>query len=112
MSSRSIISDSYISERTRQRRRHQAHDQWGTLGSTSVHSHAHTNDDEELREVYVYNPYQAGWLDHSRLKVPKWRKCMEFMSFVILLALFVSTLACELKKNNLSFSGLVFCLHL
>ncbi|KIR25457.1 nonselective cation channel [Cryptococcus deuterogattii LA55] len=93
MSSRSIISDSYISERTRQRRRHQAHDQWGTLGSTSVHSHAHTNDDEELREVYVYNPYQAGWLDHSRLKVPKWRKCMEFMSFVILLALFVSTLA-------------------
>ncbi|KAE8541109.1 hypothetical protein D1P53_002463 [Cryptococcus gattii VGV] len=93
MSSRSIISDSYISERTRQRRRRQAHDQSGTLGSTSVHSHAHTNDDEELREVYVYNPYQAGWLDHSRLKVPKWRKCMEFMSFVILLALFVSTLA-------------------
>lgn len=91
MSSRSIISDSYISERTRQRRRRQAHDQSGTF----VHSHAHTNDDEELREVYVYNPYQAGWLDHSRLKVPKWRKCMEFMSFIILLALFVSTLACE-----------------
>ncbi|KIR79851.1 nonselective cation channel [Cryptococcus gattii EJB2] len=89
MSSRSIISDSYISERTRQRRRRQAHDQSGTF----VHSHAHTNDDEELREVYVYNPYQAGWLDHSRLKVPKWRKCMEFMSFIILLALFVSTLA-------------------
>lgn len=90
ISSRSIISDSYISERTRQRRR--AYGQSGPSDFTSVHSHAHIND-EDLREVYVYNPYQAGWLDHSRLKVPKWRKSMEFTSFVILLALFVSTLA-------------------
>ncbi|ODN98517.1 nonselective cation channel [Cryptococcus wingfieldii CBS 7118] len=57
-SSRSIISDSYVSE-----------------------------------QVYMYNPYEAGWLDHSRLKVPKWRKSMEFASFAILLALFVATLA-------------------
>ncbi|OXG91252.1 nonselective cation channel [Cryptococcus neoformans D17-1] len=91
ISSRSIISDSYVSERTRQRRR-QAHGRSETPDFTSVHSHAHIND-EELREVYVYNPYQAGWLDHSRLKVPKWRKSMEFTSLVILLALFVSTLA-------------------
>ncbi|ODO10755.1 hypothetical protein I350_01352 [Cryptococcus amylolentus CBS 6273] len=57
-SSRSIISDSYVSE-----------------------------------QVYMYNPYEAGWLDHSRLKVPKWRKSMEFASFAILLVLFVATLA-------------------
>nr|XP_018263732.1 nonselective cation channel [Kwoniella dejecticola CBS 10117]OBR85890.1 nonselective cation channel [Kwoniella dejecticola CBS 10117] len=62
VSTRSLISDSYISERT---------------------------------QVYVYNPYEAGWLDHQRLKVPKWRKTMEAGSFVILLLLFVSTLAAK-----------------
>nr|ODN95119.1 nonselective cation channel [Cryptococcus depauperatus CBS 7855] len=60
ISTRSIISDSYVSEQT--------------------------------RRLYVYNPYESGWLDHSRLKVPKWRKNMEFASLMILLILFVSTL--------------------
>ncbi|ODN83174.1 hypothetical protein L202_01365 [Cryptococcus amylolentus CBS 6039] len=93
-SSRSIISDSYVSERTRQKRRISP-DRAGNSGFGSVysHTHSHAGDQEELKEVYMYNPYEAGWLDHSRLKVPKWRKSMEFASFAILLVLFVATLA-------------------
>nr|XP_019013635.1 nonselective cation channel [Kwoniella pini CBS 10737]OCF52416.1 nonselective cation channel [Kwoniella pini CBS 10737] len=51
--------------------------------------------EEDLAEVYVYNPYEAGWLDHQRLKVPKWRKTMEAGSFIILMILYVSTLAAK-----------------
>lgn len=52
-------------------------------------------EEEELAEVYVYNPYESSWLDHQRLRVPKWRKWLEFTSFAILLALFIATLAGE-----------------
>ncbi|OCF71722.1 nonselective cation channel [Kwoniella mangroviensis CBS 8886] len=103
ISARSIITDSYISERTRQRRRpSHSHGIVSSSGFSSyagqepdIHIHGGKEAEEELAEVYVYNPYEAGWLDHQRLKVPKWRKTMEAGSFVILLALFVSTLAAK-----------------
>jgi hypothetical protein len=44
-------------------------------------------------EVFVYNPFEAGWLDHQRLRVPKWRNALEFLSFGILMGLFIATLA-------------------
>lgn len=47
----------------------------------------------------MYNPYESGWLDHQRLRVPKWRKWLEFLSFGILLSLFVATLACESRRS-------------
>ncbi|ORY27179.1 hypothetical protein BCR39DRAFT_538819 [Naematelia encephala] len=87
ISSRSLISDSYVSERTKQRRRH-SH-------SNEARPSKLVEDDESLAEVYVYNPYEAGWLDHQRLRVPKWRKWLEFASFAILLSLFVATLAAK-----------------
>lgn len=43
----------------------------------------------------MYNPYEAGWLHHQRLRVPKWRNWIEFTNFAILLGLFIATLACE-----------------
>lgn len=51
-------------------------------------------------EVYVYDPYEAGWLDHGRLRVPKYRKWQEFSSQFVLLALFIATLSC--KRRSLS----------
>ncbi|KAK4686667.1 hypothetical protein P7C73_g3457, partial [Tremellales sp. Uapishka_1] len=81
-STRSLIADSYISERTKQRRR-----------ANSPARDPSALSEEELAEVYVYNPYEAGWLDHYRLRVPRWRKYLEFISFAILLGLFVATLA-------------------
>jgi hypothetical protein len=89
-SSGALIDDSYISERTKKKRQ-------------PSHSDAHrprpsppSNEEEKLAEVYMYNPYEAGWLDHGRLRVPKWRKWLEFASFGMLLVLFIATLSCEL----------------
>ncbi|OCF36454.1 nonselective cation channel [Kwoniella heveanensis BCC8398] len=96
ISARSLITDSYISEATKRRRR----PSYSQAQTQAHHGHEHgtiygKEGEEELAEVYVYNPYEAGWLDHQRLKVPKWRKTMEAGSFVILLALFVSTLSAK-----------------
>jgi hypothetical protein len=60
-------------------------------------------------EVYTYNPYESGWLDHQRLRVPKWRKWLDFISFVILMSLFVATLA---RESLLLLFSLVFPLSL
>jgi hypothetical protein len=90
ISSRSLISDSYISDRTRLRRR-ASH---SSLRPPSDSRHAKAGS-EELVEVYAYNPYEASWLDHQRLRVPKWRKWLDFTSFVVLMSLFVATLACK-----------------
>ena len=93
-SSRSLISDSYISDRTRIRRR---------PSHSSLHHPSQSRSSsparEDLVEVYPYNPYESGWLDHQRLRVPKWRKWLDFISFVILMSLFVATLA----RMSLSF---------
>ena len=93
-SSGALIDDSYISERTKKQRQ-------------PSHSDAHrprpsppTTEEEKLAEVYLYNPYEAGWLDHGRLRVPKWRKWLEFASFSILLVLFIATLSCELRFDT------------
>lgn len=43
-------------------------------------------------QVYSYNPYQAGWLDYGRLRVPRWRHWIEFGTFATLISLFVATL--------------------
>lgn len=55
------------------------------------------DDEEEAREVdvYEYNPFKAGWLDYRRLRVPRWRRWIEGLSFAILLVLFVLTLGCR-----------------
>ena len=81
-STTALISDIYISDRTKRRR----------LSHNSLHRPLNTIPADQLAEVYPYNPYEAGWLDHGRLRVPKWRKWFEFLSFATLLALFVTTL--------------------
>lgn len=85
-SSRALISDPYISDRTRLRRR-------PSNSSLRDPHQPEQNGKEELAEVYTYNPYESGWLDHQRLRVPKWRKWLDFTSFAILMMLFVATLA-------------------
>jgi hypothetical protein len=71
-SSRSIINDTYVSSNRKQRiadnqRRYSAVST--TLSGRSVHV---TDGDG----VYVYDAREAGWLDHTRLRVPKWRTMM------------------------------------
>lgn len=90
-SARALIADSYISDRSRARRRPSQ----SSFSRISVSPPAPVKEEQtgHLREVYAYNPFDAGWLDHQRLRVPKWRMWMEFASFTVLLALFVWTLA-------------------
>ncbi|KAK8869725.1 hypothetical protein IAR55_000293 [Kwoniella newhampshirensis] len=92
VSSRALLADTYISERTKSRRRN-SHS-CGASGFASIQTHDNGKAVvEDAGEVYVYNPYEAGWLDHQRLKVPKWRRSLEGLSFATLLVLFVWTLA-------------------
>lgn len=118
-STRSLISDSYISERTRERSRTARrrassvnYRQQPTAGDSafsraSVLSHASRASNAsrgshrkkevhfEDAQVFVYDPYDAGWLDHQRLRVPRWRNMMEFFQFTIMLLLFMATLSGE-----------------
>jgi len=90
-SSRALIADSYISERTKKIR---------SPSHSTLHRPAPSpavDEEDDLAEVYLYNPYEAGWLDHGRLRVPKWRKMLEFTSFLLLLSLFIATLTCLLS---------------
>lgn len=43
--------------------------------------------------VYAYDPRAAGWLDHTRLRIPCWRARLEVMRFVVLTILFAFALA-------------------
>ncbi|ORX39957.1 hypothetical protein BD324DRAFT_615672 [Kockovaella imperatae] len=96
-----LIDDSYVSERNRDRRSQSASrsPRFGPSASPTRPGHTPITDQasgpvlEELAEVYIYDPHRAGWLDHHRLRVPKWRKWLEVLEFAILLALFVTTLA-------------------
>jgi hypothetical protein len=111
-SSRALISDSYISDRTRLRRRpshssiHHSHPHINSSSQAHPPARSEEAEREELVEVYTYNPYESGWLDHQRLRVPKWRKWLDFTSFVILMSLFVATLAREFSSFSFLFS---FC---
>lgn len=51
--------------------------------------------DDDAFDVYAYNPYEAGWLDTTRLRVPRWRHWIEFGTFATLIALFMWTLISE-----------------
>lgn len=53
--------------------------------------------------VYVYEPHQAGWLDHTRLRIPYWRSRIEFFNFFLMTILFIWNLSDKtLDHFNLS----------
>lgn len=87
-STNSFISDNYVSPKTRRRRDQQR--------SPSRRGSVDSDFDADAAEVYSYNPYLAGWLDYTRLRVPRWRQLLEFLSFFGLVVLFVLVLASEL----------------
>lgn len=58
-SKRALLDDSYRSKRIR--------------------DHASPDDSDEEHIVYPYSAHDAGWLDHTRLRVPQWRDMLEFI---------------------------------
>lgn len=83
VSSHALIADSLSNPAPKRRRR----------GATSTEEHE--EEDSQPVEVYAYNPYKAGWLDYQRLRVPRWRRWIEFLSLTILITLFLLTLSSE-----------------
>lgn len=67
-----------------------------------VHPPTRSGDDWPSRQrttephhtgVYTYDPRAAGWLDHTRLRIPCWRARLEVVRFIVLAILFASALA-------------------
>jgi hypothetical protein len=84
---RSLIQDTYRSETTQARLRR------SPTGAERGEISGHGHDPAEMGGVYTYDPFEAGWLDHGRLRVPRWRNWLEFQSFAVLLVLFIWTLS-------------------
>ncbi|KAK1924838.1 hypothetical protein DB88DRAFT_534891 [Papiliotrema laurentii] len=101
-STRALITDTYISERTKKQRQ-PSHSSFHRPLSALAKSKSR----EKLADVYLYNPYEAGWLDHGRLRVPKYRRWQEFLSQAILLTLFITTLSFK-DLNHLKWVEVVF----
>lgn len=102
-SSRSIINDSYTSARRAAASasgfmsRTLGHHELGVTAPTAASLSGGKNIG-----VYVYDPRAAGWLDHGRLRIPKYRAIIEFINFSILTALFVLAIT---HKNNHRVNG-------
>jgi hypothetical protein len=90
-SNNSLISDNYTSARRAQA---------GTSGFIERAMEDMTTDvppgirvKGQPAGVFLYDPRLNGWLDYTRLRIPKWRTWIEFLNFAILLVLFTWTLA-------------------
>lgn len=56
-------------------------------------SHAILNDSYKKRPLSIYDPTKAPLLNHLRLRVPSIRSKLEFVTFVVILILYVAALA-------------------
>ncbi|KAJ9475391.1 putative Calcium channel YVC1 (putative) [Pseudozyma hubeiensis] len=56
-------------------------------------SHAILNDSYKKRPLNIYDPTKAPLLNHLRLRVPSIRSKLEFVTFVVILILYVAALA-------------------
>lgn len=88
-STRSLIIDTYRSEATQARLRRSSNAERG-----------HYHEPEAPGGVYTYDPFEAGWLDHGRLRVPRWRNWLQFQSFAVLLGLFIWVLSGEKDSHR------------
>ena len=52
-------------------------------------THALVKDNWKSREIEIYDPSDAPFLDHYRLRVPRYRTILEFLNLALLLILFV-----------------------
>lgn len=64
----------------------------GKIVYTSLNTHALIQDNYKKRPIQIYNPHKAPFLDHYRLKVPKYRAILEYANFVILFILYCITI--------------------
>lgn len=65
----------------------------GHVVFSATSTRALVQDNYKSREIEFYDHRNAPFLDHYRLRVPKYRSIVDFANFVVLLALFVLCLS-------------------
>lgn len=65
----------------------------GRILLSSATNNALVKDDYKTREITTYDFRNEPFLDHYRLRVPKYRAMLEFMNFALLLFFFVVCLS-------------------
>ncbi|GMK58888.1 hypothetical protein CspeluHIS016_0603300 [Cutaneotrichosporon spelunceum] len=85
-----VIRDTYVAPRQSHIRLPTDSDDAPDSSMSIAHAEAEAHGHDV--EVYRHNPYQTGWLDVGRLRVPRWRHAIEFVTFFVLLILFCITL--------------------
>lgn len=81
----------------------------GRILLSSASSHALVRDDYKTREITTYDFRNEPFLDHYRLRVPKYRAILEFMNFALLLFFFVVCLSSALFSPG--WIALLFTIH-
>ncbi|KIR28612.1 hypothetical protein I309_02538 [Cryptococcus deuterogattii LA55] len=61
----------------------------GRIIYTALNAHAFIADNYKKKPIQMYNPHKAPFLDHYRLKVPRYRSMVEYVNFLVLFILYV-----------------------
>ncbi|OWZ75703.1 hypothetical protein C365_06273 [Cryptococcus neoformans Bt85] len=61
----------------------------GRIIYTALNAHALIADNYKKKPIQMYNPHKAPFLDHYRLKVPRYRSMLEYVNFLVLFILYV-----------------------
>ncbi|CCA70295.1 hypothetical protein PIIN_04234 [Serendipita indica DSM 11827] len=64
-------------------------------------------DNYKQRQIEIYDPKNAPWLDHYRLRVPKYGQILEFLNFTLLLLTFLLCLSNK-KFDKINIYELIF----
>ncbi|TFK75139.1 receptor-activated Ca2+-permeable cation channel [Pluteus cervinus] len=69
---------------------------YGRVIFTTTAAHSILADNYKSREIEIYNPRRAPFLNHYRLRVPRYRTILEFFNFALLL---VTLVLCLLHRD-------------
>ncbi|PVF95960.1 hypothetical protein CPB86DRAFT_763124 [Serendipita vermifera] len=79
----------------------------GRVVYTVASSRALIADNYKQKQIEIYDPKAAPWLDHYRLRVPKYGQILEFINYTILLLTFLLCLSNK-KFDKIDFYELIF----
>lgn len=74
----------------------------GRVVFSMTSNHSVLVDNYKPRATDIYNVHNAPFLDHYRLRVPRYNAILEFLNFVMLLTLFLLALSSKFADGDLS----------
>ncbi|ORY33033.1 hypothetical protein BCR39DRAFT_520833 [Naematelia encephala] len=82
----------------------------GRIIYSAKNAHAIIADNYKNKPIQIYNPHKAPLLDHYRLKVPRVRSILDYVSFLILFILYVVAVE-GLDETHLNGKELAFIIY-